>query len=102
MMNRSHNFRFIERDYWYQKALCDATDHLLPEQIDAMLDEAHEYYADYTFKFYDDGSVTIIDNDTNNRIKPRELTGAVYDFYIRKRIHMIKFNLIEKQLQHAN
>ncbi|MDR6549798.1 hypothetical protein [Paenibacillus qinlingensis] len=101
MMNPSHNFRFIERDYWYQKALCD-TDHLLPEQIDALLDDAHSYYADYTFKFYNDGSVTIIDNDTNNRIKPKELTGAVYDFYIRKRIYMIKANLIEKQLQHAN
>lgn len=100
MMNTSHNFRFIERDYWYHKALCN-TDHLRPEQIDTMLDEAHTNYADYTFKFYDDGSVTIIDNDTNNRIKPRELTGAVYDFYIRKRIYLIKTNLMEKQLQYA-
>ncbi|MGG1550801.1 MULTISPECIES: hypothetical protein [Paenibacillus] len=99
-MNTTHNFRFIERDYWYHKALCE-TDHLLPGQIDDMLDEASTHYADYTFKFYDDGSVTIIDNDTNNLIKPRELTGAVYDFYVRKRIYLIKQNLIEKQLQYA-
>ncbi|WP_240343904.1 hypothetical protein [Paenibacillus sp. SYP-B3998] len=100
MMNTSHNFRFIERDYWYQKALCD-TDYLLPGQIEQLLDEAHNHYCDYTFKFYDDGSVTIIDNETNNKIKPRELTGAVYDFYIRKRIYLIKVNLQEKQLQYA-
>jgi hypothetical protein len=100
MMNTSHNFRFIERDYWYQKALCD-TECLLPGQIEEILDEAHSHYCDYTFKFYDDGSVTIIDNDTNNKIKPRELTGAVYDFYIRKRIYLIKTNLQEKQLQYA-
>lgn len=99
-MNTSHNFRFIERDYWYHKALCNS-DSLLPAQIDEMLDEDNHYYCDYTFKFYDDGSVTIIDNDTNTLVKPRELTGAVYDFYIRKRIHLIKANLLEKQLQYA-
>ncbi|MFC5452966.1 hypothetical protein [Paenibacillus aestuarii] len=99
-MSRSHNFRFIERDYWYHKALCNS-DSLLPGQIEELIDETDHSYIDYTFKFYDDGSVTIIDNDTNNRIKPRELTGAVYDFYVRKRIHLIKANLQEKILQYA-
>ncbi|WP_223192798.1 hypothetical protein [Paenibacillus sedimenti] len=100
MMNTSHNFRFIERDYWYHKALCN-TDSLLPDQIEELLNETNSHYCDYTFKFYDDGSVKIIDNDTNNLVKPRELTGAVYDFYIRKRIHLIKTSLQEKQLQYA-
>jgi hypothetical protein len=66
-----------------------------------MLDEAHKDYCDYTFKFYEDGSVTIIDNETNINVMPGELTGAVLDFYIRKRIHLIKVNLQEKQLQYA-
>ncbi|MNI19734.1 hypothetical protein D3C73_731800 [compost metagenome] len=99
-MNLSHNYRFIERDYWYQKALC-SSEYLYPLQIEDILDEADTSYMDYTFKFYNDGSVIIIDNDTNNRINPKELTGAVYDFYIRKRIQMIKINLQEKQLQYA-
>jgi hypothetical protein len=99
-MSVSHNFRFIERDYWYGKALC-SSEHLLPWQIEDILDETDESYCDYTFKFYDDGSVIIVDNDTNNRVSPKHLTGAVLDFYIRKRIHMIRVNLQEKILQYA-
>lgn len=56
---------------------------------------------DLTFKFYNDGTVVIIDNDTNNRIHPRQLTGAAQDFYIRKRIYLIKINLQEKRLKYA-
>lgn len=100
-MNLSHNYRFIERDYWYGKALC-GNESLLPAQIDAMLNDMHGSFCDYTFKFYDDGSVVIIDNDTNNTVNPRELTGAVLDFYIRKRIHLIRVNLQEKQLESAS
>lgn len=99
-MNLSHNYRFIERDYWHRKVLC-SSEFLDPMQVEEILDEAVESYCDYTFKFYDDGSVVIIDNDTNNHIHPRELSGAVLDFYIRKRIHLIKANLLEKQLQYA-
>jgi hypothetical protein len=100
MMIPSHNYRFIERDYWYQKALCNS-EHLLPSQIEDILDEAHKDYCDYTFKFYEDGSLAIIDNETNGTVFPDELSGAVLDFYIRKRIHLIKVNLQEKQLQYA-
>ncbi len=96
-MNLSHNYRFIERDYWYRKTLSNS-EHLMPWQIDQILDEAGSSYCDYTFKFFDDGSVRIIDNDTNGTVQPRELEGAVFDFYIRKRIELIKFNLQEKQL----
>jgi hypothetical protein len=99
-MNISHNYRFIERDYWYQKASWSSVS-LFPGQIQDMLDDIDAPFCDYTFKFYDDGSVVVIDNDTNNRVNPRELTGAVLDFYIRKRIHLIKVNLQEKQLQYA-
>jgi hypothetical protein len=100
MMNYSHNFRFIERDYWYQHALCNS-EHILPSQIEDILDQTQKDYCDYTFKFYEDGSVLIVDNETNGHINPRELTGAVLDFYIRKRIHLIKVNLQEKQLAYA-
>jgi hypothetical protein len=100
MMNSSHNYRFIERDYWYQQTLCNS-EYLLPSQIDDILDQTHSEYCDFTFKFYDDGSVLIIDNETNGQVHPRELSGAVLDFYIRKRIHLIKVNLQEKQLQYA-
>ncbi|MBP1995305.1 hypothetical protein [Paenibacillus eucommiae] len=100
MMSISHNYRFIERDYWYGKALSNS-EHLLPSQIDEILDQMQSDYCDYTFKFFGDGSVIVIDNETNGRINPKELTGAVLDFYIRKRIHLIKVNLQEKQLQYA-
>jgi sulfur relay (sulfurtransferase) DsrF/TusC family protein len=100
MMNSSHNYRFIERDYWYQQALCNS-ELLSPSQVEDMLDQDQPHYCDYTFKFYEDGSVQIINNDTNERVHPRSLTGAVLDFYIRKRIHLIKVNLQEKQLQYA-
>ena len=99
-MHTSHNFRFIERDYWFQKALCSNV-HLTPSQINHMLDEANVSYCDYTFRFYPDGSVVIIDNDTNTTIPARELSGVVLDFYIRKRIHLIRLNLQEKQLMYA-
>jgi hypothetical protein len=100
MMIPSHNYRFIERDYWYQQALCNS-EHLLPSQIEDILDEHHRDYCDYTFKFYEDGSVAIIDNETNGTVIPGELSGAVLDFYIRKRIQLIKVNLQQKQLQYA-
>jgi sulfur relay (sulfurtransferase) DsrF/TusC family protein len=100
MMNNSHNYRFIERDYWYQKALWNS-EHLLPSQIQDILDQTDQDYCDYTFKFYDDGSLLIIDNETNGHVSTSELSGAVLDFYIRKRIHLIKVNLQEKQLQYA-
>ncbi|QJD82582.1 hypothetical protein [Cohnella herbarum] len=56
---------------------------------------------DLTFKFYDDGKLVIIDNDTGNTMSPRELTGGSYDFYVRQRIRLIKRNLAEKIVKYA-
>ncbi|MVP02419.1 hypothetical protein [Paenibacillus lutrae] len=94
------NVRFIERDFWFQKMLND-TDSLRPWQIDSLLGETNAQWDDLTFKFFADGSVTIIDNDTDSRVSPRELKGAALDFYIRKRIEFIKASLEEKILLYA-
>ncbi|WP_199620115.1 hypothetical protein [Paenibacillus alkalitolerans] len=50
---------------------------------------------DYTFRFYPNGTVTIIDNDTNATIKPSQLTGAPLRFYALKKIQFIKNKLQE-------
>ena len=56
---------------------------------------------DLTFKFYDDGKLVILDNDTGNTMSPRELSGGSYDFYVRQRIRLIKRNLAEKIVKYA-
>lgn len=56
---------------------------------------------DLTFKFYSDGKLEIIDNDTGNRMSPRDLKGASYDFYVRHRIAMIKRDLRAKIQKYA-
>jgi hypothetical protein len=56
---------------------------------------------DLTFKFYTDGKLVIIDNDTGNTMSPRELSGGSYDFYVRQRIRLIKRNLAEKIMKYA-
>ncbi|WP_217559233.1 hypothetical protein [Paenibacillus sp. GbtcB18] len=94
------NVRFIERDFWFQKMLND-TEALHSWQIDDLLGETNAQWDDLTFKFFDDGSVTIIDNDTDTRVSPQELTGAALDFYIRKRIEFIRVSLQEKILMYA-
>ncbi len=71
------------------------------EQIHEMLDNAPFGYVDYTFKFYGNGSVLIIDNDSDKEVLPSELSGAPLDFYIRCRIDLIKTSLKEKLLQPA-
>lgn len=50
---------------------------------------------DYTFRFYPNGSVTIVDNDTGVIIKPKELSGAPLDFFAKKKIQFIKHKLSE-------
>ncbi|MGW9123578.1 hypothetical protein ACWGPW_01095 [Paenibacillus chitinolyticus] len=94
------NVRFIERDFWFQKMLND-TESLHSWQIDGLLGETNAQWDDLTFKFFDDGSVTIIDNDTDTRVSPQELKGAALDFYIRKRIEFIRVSLQEKILMYA-
>lgn len=56
---------------------------------------------DYTFKFYTDGRLEIIDNDTGNLIHPRELSGGSYDFYVRQRMALIKRDLRAKIAKYA-
>ncbi|HZG56777.1 hypothetical protein [Paenibacillus sp.] len=50
---------------------------------------------DYTFRFYPNGTVTIIDNDKNVSVRPKELSGAPLEFFARKKIQFIKNKLIE-------
>lgn len=56
---------------------------------------------DLTFKFFDDGKLVIIDNDTGNTMNPRELSGGSYDFYVRQRLSRIRRNLTEKIAKYA-
>lgn len=56
---------------------------------------------DLTFKFFDDGKLVIIDNDTGNTMSPRDLSGGSYDFYVRQRIRLIKRDLAEKIMKYA-
>lgn len=50
---------------------------------------------DYTFRYYPDGSVDIIDNATNAKIKPKELSGPSLEFYAKKNLLWIKAKLQE-------
>ncbi|ANE47773.1 hypothetical protein SY83_17455 [Paenibacillus swuensis] len=99
-MRFCEHYRFIERDYWFHKAV-QSSEHLSVEQIDTMLDRMALEWKDLTFKFYPDGSVTIMDNESQTYLKPGDLTGASLDFYIRKRIRFIKVMLSEQQLKYA-
>ncbi|MFD2612249.1 hypothetical protein [Paenibacillus gansuensis] len=99
-MNYCENHRFIERDFWVNKAI-EASEYLTLEQIEIMLDRLNTTWRDLTFKFYQDGSVSILDNDLMAPVSPGELTGACLDFYVRKRIQFIKSLLVERQLQYA-
>ena len=56
---------------------------------------------DLTFKFYNDGKLIIVDNDSERTISPRELSGGSYDFYVRQRIAFIKRDLAAKQAKYA-
>lgn len=63
--------------------------------------ETRRPYRDLTFKFYIDGRLVIIDNDTEEVIGPRDLRGDSRDFYVRKRIAFIKNQLAASQLKYA-
>ncbi len=56
---------------------------------------------DLTFKFYEDGKLTIIDNITEEVISPNQLRGGCKDFYIRQRIVFIKNKLTASILKYA-
>lgn len=56
---------------------------------------------DLTFKFYTDGKLVIVDNDSGHTISPRDLSGGSYDFYVRQRIAFIKRDLAAKRAKYA-
>lgn len=74
---------------------------LSEDQIDKILDSAEVPWEDITFKFYDNGSMDIFDNNKEQRISIQDLRGAAYDFYVRERIRIIRSNLQAKILQSA-
>lgn len=63
--------------------------------------EKYRPFRDLTFKFYSDGSLTIIDNQSNQSVTPGELKGASHDFYVHRRIDFIKNKLAAKLQQYA-
>src|SRR5688572_24157702 len=94
------NVRFIERDY-LRIIMKRDSEFMTDEQIDKILDIADCHWDDLTFKFYENGTLVIIDNNTDQEIPLKEIRGASYDFYVRKRIQGIRKNLEEKILQSA-
>ncbi|CDN43092.1 MULTISPECIES: hypothetical protein [unclassified Paenibacillus] len=63
--------------------------------------ERHRPFRDLTFKFYDDGRLTIIDNESESIVTPNDLRGDSRDFYVRKRIAFIKKDLQIKVQKYA-
>lgn len=63
--------------------------------------ESHRPYRDLTFKFFDNGALTIIDNGSEATVTPSELRGESRDFYVRKRIAFIKRDLQAKAQRYA-
>lgn len=92
--------RFIERDY-YKRIMESSGSGLSDSQIEKILTIADANWVDLTFKFFDDGSLIIIDNDSELQIPVKDLRGAAYDFYVKQRIRMIRSNLEAKILQTA-
>ncbi|OBR66960.1 hypothetical protein A7K91_21775 [Paenibacillus oryzae] len=58
-------------------------------------------FRDLTFKFYSDGRLVIIDNNTEEVIGPRDLKSDSRDFYVKRRIAFIKNQLHQSQLKYA-
>jgi len=63
--------------------------------------EKNRPFRDLTFKFYSDGKLTIVDNESGASVAPKELRGDSFDFYVRKRIEFIKNDLAAKRLKYA-
>lgn len=94
------NVRFIERDY-YKQLIESNSEFLTNNQIEKILNTADSYWLDLTFKFFENGSLTIIDNHTELHFPLNDLKGAAFDFYVKQRIMMIRANLEAKILQTA-
>lgn len=56
---------------------------------------------DLTFTFFDDGRLTIENNDTGELVKPSDLRRESKDFYVQHRISFIKNMLIQGKQRHA-
>ncbi len=52
-----------------------------------------DHEVDYTFRFFANGSVIIVNNDTNALISPKELSGSSLRFFAGKQIQFIKQRL---------
>jgi hypothetical protein len=99
-MMKVNNVRFIERDYY--KQLIEHNSELLTDnQIEKILNTTNSYWLDLTFKFFEDGTLIIVDNDTELHFPLSDLKGAAFDFYVKQRIMMIRANLEAKVLQTA-
>jgi hypothetical protein len=48
---------------------------------------------DYTFRFYPNGHVVIMNNATNEIVLPKQLSGSCLQFFARKKIQFIKQQL---------
>jgi hypothetical protein len=96
----ANKIRFIERDY-YRKVMLDSSEFLTSSQVEKILDNAVTPWEDLTFKFYDNGTLEIIDNNTEQVVPVNSLRGAAYDFYVRERIRYIRSRLQAKILQTA-
>jgi hypothetical protein len=94
------NVRFIERDY-YKHVMVTNSEQISDSQIEKILDAADSSWADLTFKFFENGSMIIIDNHTERQVPLGSLRGAAYDFYVKQRIKMIRADLEAKILQTA-
>jgi hypothetical protein len=94
------NVRFIERDY-FRKVMLENSEYMSEQQMESVLDAVGRDWVDLTFKFFDNGSLLIVDNYTDLPVPLHSLKGASYDFYVKQRIKMIKENLLEKILQSA-
>lgn len=96
----ANKIRFIERDY-YRKVMLDNSEFMTKNQIENILDNAAALWDDLTFKFYENGTLEIIDNNTDESVSIQDLRGAAYDFYVRERMRFIRTNLQAKILQSA-
>lgn len=56
---------------------------------------------DLTFTFFDDGRLTIENNDTGELISPSQLRSDSKDFYVKHRISFIKSRLLEAKQRYA-
>lgn len=81
--------------------MIENSEFITESQIEKILDSADVPWEDLTFKFYDNGTMEIVDNHTEQRVSLKDIKGAAYDFYVKERIRLIRSNLQAKILQTA-